>query len=354
MFIRTFFVVVLLLQYGQTSGGWLKNRRKYYQSCRILPAPIEISSMTMKYYQYQPLSKHGIYSCSPVKDNLVLAVRACNDAHVALLEKDTDDVKKLYEIVIGGWGNTRAIRSCLRTGKQTTCVVNHHEKVLHCDEVRYFWFSWNKGTVKVGKGKVVGTDEILSYTDPNPIKIRYFAVSGGFGASADFYFCKNEKDSHAPVIIYTPPKYEYEAVGNHLLASHGRFNGLIFYAQTCNDAHIALLSGADDSKPLYEIVFGGWGNTKSCFRDKKQGPCLDEHHEKDIVSCHKFLPFWVTWKKIKGKLIIKVGKGTNVKYGKIMEYVDADPIYITNLAVSGWNKKVTFIFCKQKGYWKYY
>ncbi|XP_061175873.1 uncharacterized protein LOC133184808 [Saccostrea echinata] len=349
MFIRTVFVVVFLIQYGQTTSGWMKYRRKHYLSSHILPAPIEISSMTMKYYQYQPLSKHGISTCNPVKDNLVFAVRACNDAHVALLEKDTDDTNKLYEIVLGGWGNTR---SCLRKGKQTTCLVNHQEKILHCDEALYFWVSWNKGIVKVGKGRVVGTDEILSYTDPSPIKIRYFAVSGGFGASADFYFCRNKKGSHAPEIIYLPSKYDYEPLGSHLLASHGRFNGFIFYVQACNDAHIALLSGADDSKPLYEIVIGGWGNTKSCLRDAKQGPCLVEHHESHIVSCHKFLPFWVTWKKIQGKLIIKVGKGTNIKYGKIMEYVDADPIDITNLAVSGWNTaKVTFIFCKQKGHY---
>ena len=42
-----------------------------------------------------------------------------------------------------------------------------------------------------------------------------------------------------------------------------------FQVKTTSDAHV-LLSGCEGCNG-YEIVIGGWGNTKSVIREKKQG-----------------------------------------------------------------------------------
>lgn len=44
------------------------------------------------------------------KKSIVLSAKLSNDLHVGLLEqKDIYDKNKMYEIVIGGWANTRSV-----------------------------------------------------------------------------------------------------------------------------------------------------------------------------------------------------------------------------------------------------
>ena len=54
---------------------------------------------------------------SPREKSFVFGVKACNDAHLALTAIAGDPTQKTYEIVIGGYGNTRSeIRDGMQVG----------------------------------------------------------------------------------------------------------------------------------------------------------------------------------------------------------------------------------------------
>ena len=55
--------------------------------------------------------------------------------------------------------------------------------VLSCNEVRDFWISWSNGIVKVGEGRNVGENSLLSYDDLTfyPVKAFTFKSPGANG-----------------------------------------------------------------------------------------------------------------------------------------------------------------------------
>nr|BAM18146.1 similar to CG10527 [Papilio xuthus] len=68
-----------------------------------------------------------------------------------------------------------------------------------------------------------------------------------------------------------------------------------FKVRTPNDAHVALTMGPQDSEPIYEIMIGGWGNTKSVIRKNKAKPDKVEIETPGIVNGGEFRGFWVRW-----------------------------------------------------------
>jgi len=41
-----------------------------------------------------------------------------------------------------------------------------------------FWVAWSGGVIRVGKGSTVDRNITISYVDPNPSAVNYFALSG--------------------------------------------------------------------------------------------------------------------------------------------------------------------------------
>lgn len=84
-------------------------------------------------------------------------------------------------------------------------------------------------------------------------------------------------------------------------------NGLInFKVKSCNDVHFALISGQTEYDPLYEIVIGGWGNSKSVIRTSKQGSPVAQKSG-SYLNCNEFVEFWITWNNV------TITLGTGVK-----------------------------------------
>ncbi|XP_033724787.1 uncharacterized protein LOC117314792 [Pecten maximus] len=106
-------------------------------------------------------------------------VKTCSDAHIGLMEFDHQfDQGRIYEIVIGGWGNTQSV---LRSEKQGSAQNTHVERnIISCTEFRTFQITWdNSGSVKVFKYQTGQMDKILVWSDPNPFSVNYISVSTG-------------------------------------------------------------------------------------------------------------------------------------------------------------------------------
>ncbi|KAJ8320807.1 hypothetical protein KUTeg_002394 [Tegillarca granosa] len=135
-------------------------------------------------YYYHSLSQNGA-----TRTFLIFNVRACNDAHIGLFTTfPSMNQRQFYEIVIGGWGNTKSV---IRKVKQGQPMAQKFAKFLSCTNAKPFWVSWNNGHIKVGTGKDVDRNTFMVWTDPNPYQVNFVAVTSGFGSDADWTILYN-------------------------------------------------------------------------------------------------------------------------------------------------------------------
>lgn len=73
-----------------------------------------------------------------------------------------------------------------------------------------FWLSWANGTVKLGRGKVVGENGVLEYKDPLPLPVNYLAFAGW--------------DYPGTVLIYPGIGGASTSLSDDIAISSGRFN----------------------------------------------------------------------------------------------------------------------------------
>jgi len=72
-------------------------------------------------------------------------------------------------------------------------------------------------------------------------------------------------------------------------------NSISFRVKAKHDAHIALTTTPYVSQPMYEILLGGWDNTKSVIRRNEQKPDLIEAYTPSILNEHELRGFWIRW-----------------------------------------------------------
>jgi hypothetical protein len=129
-------------------------------------------------YRYQPLG--GDLS---TRQGVRLSVKACNDGHVSL-SSHPSATGDLYELVLGGWGNSLSV---LRKCKQGCELLRRNTpSILSCLEKRKFWISWAGGLIQVGTGWGVGTNAFIQYLDAQPPAINHLSVSNGFGSTGEW------------------------------------------------------------------------------------------------------------------------------------------------------------------------
>lgn len=115
---------------------------------------------------------------------------------------------------------------------------------------------------------------------------------------------------------------------------------VLFKASANNDIHVALSDAAKTMDPMYEIVIGGWNNTKSVVRRRSQGPPIRES-KLGIPKAGVPVDFWVMVDKDKG--MISAGHGTAVGKNVIVEANDV--AFLTNVryvALSSWNTPIQY------------
>lgn len=134
-------------------------------------ATIELSTPDKLEYQYNPVTGGSIH----------FTVQTPNDAHISLTEGPSD-TDRMYEIFIGGWGNSKtAIR---KNREKPDKAVQETPNILSGDEARGFWVRWNGGSIAVGKKGEA--DPFVSWDDPEPFPVTHYGVCTGWGASGQW------------------------------------------------------------------------------------------------------------------------------------------------------------------------
>ncbi|XP_069133406.1 doublecortin domain-containing protein 1-like [Argopecten irradians] len=130
-------------------------------------------------YSYTKLSDHGFQLGTD--RHLVFEVRACNDAHIALMEEDSDEKdKKMYEVVIGTNNNTK---SAVRSKKEGVNKAEYDGRILDGGSFKKFLITWEEGVISLYREVNEEWQTVLSWKDPSPFNIGYIGVSTSILAS---------------------------------------------------------------------------------------------------------------------------------------------------------------------------
>ncbi|XP_045191095.1 uncharacterized protein LOC123547911 [Mercenaria mercenaria] len=147
-----------------------------------------ITLHTRNEYKYHYLHDLGVDVTKT--SSVTFAVKACNDAHIALSKTKGLDSSDTYEIVIGGWSDSESvIRDCKQCAHMDE--VHHKSHPLSCSQPHPFWVSWDNNYIRVGKGNTVGEQQFMVWNDTDPHPVNYVAVSTGFGSTGDWTFFRD-------------------------------------------------------------------------------------------------------------------------------------------------------------------
>ncbi|XP_046388983.1 uncharacterized protein LOC124157929 isoform X1 [Ischnura elegans] len=274
----------------------------------------EIQTEDRLEYTFFPLN-HG---------SLRFRVKAANDAHVALTTGPSES-EPIYEIFLGGWGNTK---SALRRDRQKPDKAEAETpNVVTADEEREFWIKWNDGTIQVGHGGQASP--FLEYADPDPFPIGHYGVRTGWGATGQ-WVVEGSRTIHSPDKL----QYEFWPIPS----------GAVTLDVRCSsNAHVALISSPTPANheafPRIEVFIGGWENMRSAIRRDGVKPDRATAETPGIVTDSTFQRFRVKWNN--GKVSVLPGGAASVP---ILEYNDPDPVGVTHIGVrTAWGSR---------GHWK--
>ncbi|XP_001606524.1 C3 and PZP-like alpha-2-macroglobulin domain-containing protein 8 [Nasonia vitripennis] len=109
-------------------------------------------------------------------------VKASHDARICLstsLNEDSD----VYEIIIGGWGNTMS--AIKRNRIEPDVAEAETPNIMSDDEICFFWMQWScDGLIAIGHED--DESPFLSYCDKEPFSINYIGVSTAWGATGEW------------------------------------------------------------------------------------------------------------------------------------------------------------------------
>ncbi len=123
------------------------------------------------------------------RKHIRFAVKAGNDAHLLFSEKhvnmiDYDTDTNYFEIIIGGYYNTRCI---IRVGtlSGSDFYVNTYY-MLDSSTFKCFWVGWKAGVIVLGRGSQIGQHIVMQRSYSVTTDMKYVSVFSGFGSIGDW------------------------------------------------------------------------------------------------------------------------------------------------------------------------
>lgn len=88
----------------------------------------------------------------------------------------------IFQIFIGGWGNTKSV---IRRNRTTPDKVESQTPgILNAGEFRGFWIRWDNGIISAGReGEAL---PFVSWVDDQPFPIGFVGVCTGWGATGSW------------------------------------------------------------------------------------------------------------------------------------------------------------------------
>ena len=217
------------------------------------------------------------------RSSLTFKVRTCKDAHVMLFSNAAE--MEAYEVVIGGSSNTitgiRARRqavSKIHIHCTCSCIPVHKSlckkypinsddslqqyvdyastpDILHCNESRAFWVSWDAGLIRVGTGAVPDTEILVEWQDPEPQAVVIASFSTYLDSDGDWQMSLIPDESYIAVTDSKSRHHDFAVTLEETATS------MTFDVMGCE--HVRVFLAKVDTGNEYEIRLGVAGNEKS-------------------------------------------------------------------------------------------
>jgi hypothetical protein len=284
---------------------------------------------------YESHSDHGGYYAwsddwampSAGKGVLLFKANAQNDITVAI-SPVKQVTKPMYEIILGGWGNGG---SGIRRASQGGILANRGLGFPSPGVSADYWvlIDRDRHLVSAGYGTQPGANVIINYTDDQFIGgARYFSFSS-WDHPVDY--SNIESRDLQGINIATPGPAQagtYESHSDHggyyawsddwAMPSAGK-GVLLFKANAQNDITVAISPVKQVTKPMYEIVLGGWGNSGSAFRRASQGGILAKR-DLGFPSPGVLADYWVLIDR--DRHLVSAGYGSQPGANVLISYTD--------------------------------
>ncbi|XP_045492266.1 C3 and PZP-like alpha-2-macroglobulin domain-containing protein 8 isoform X2 [Colias croceus] len=225
------------------------------------------------------------YQFFPVPSGSVqFKVRTANDAHVALT-MGPQESNPMYEIFIGGWGNTKSV---IRRNKTKPDKVEIETPgIVNGGEFRGFWVRWDGGIVSAGReGEAI---PFISWSDPEPFPVAFVGVCTGWGATGTWKIEVPPSAPSAAALYSPPPGYPgvapvggagvwvdansgqvppgavvggQDCSGEPLYVARAQHEGAMLPGKVVSSHGCAYVpwGGQEHGKPQYQVLVGGPGN----------------------------------------------------------------------------------------------
>ncbi|XP_043277426.1 uncharacterized protein [Venturia canescens] len=123
--------------------------------------------------------EYQFYPCA--SGQIQFRIKAPNDAHIALTTEACEG-EPMYEVFIGGWGNSKSVIRKNRTKPEVAEADT--PGILSNDEFRGFWVRWHENNLAVGKEGE--STPFLAYQDSEHLRVGCFGVCTGWGAEGEW------------------------------------------------------------------------------------------------------------------------------------------------------------------------
>nr|XP_034303094.1 collagen alpha-3(VI) chain-like [Crassostrea gigas] len=169
-----------------------------YISCKRLGcySSSEISRATPNDVVYYSLTTDCLVAMD--RTNITFRARAKHDISLALGSEDSSTSGTHYEIVIGGFTNSKSL---IRFAIGGTECVNYNGSPLSESFFDEFWVSWTGGSVRVGTGSSIGSETFMTCPHSTPYTVNFIWIMTGYGSSGEWRFindvaCQHVMNSH--------------------------------------------------------------------------------------------------------------------------------------------------------------
>lgn len=110
---------------------------------------------------------------------MTFTVLTCNDATLLLSENSTDQTNNIFEIVLGGWTNSKSV---IRNATQGSALVSTSHSPLSCTATRAFYIRWDLNILRIGNltgqsGAWTPASPFLTWNMTSTHKINYVFVA---------------------------------------------------------------------------------------------------------------------------------------------------------------------------------